>query len=121
MEMEIKFDDLLGKVITKIKQSKDYTKLIFEVIDGSKYLMYHEQDCCEDVYIDDVVGDFNDIVGYKVLRAYETSNHMYSEVWDESHTWTFYSLSTIKGSVTIKWIGSSNGFYSEAVDFIKFN
>ena len=37
------------------------------------YIFYHEQDCCEDVHIDDICGDLSDLIGSPIIRAEERS------------------------------------------------
>lgn len=115
---EAKFSDLTGKTLTEIVRVND-DELIFHCNDGTSYSMYHDQGCCESVTIDDIVGELSDLLETPVLIASEetNSNHPVQDDSDESFTWTFFKISTIKGHVTIKWYGQSNGYYSESVDF----
>jgi hypothetical protein len=75
----------------------------------------HHQDCCESVYIEDICGDLDDLVGAPLVEAEEVSDYEGEATGDESYTWTFYKFATRKGFVTVRWYGSSNGYYSESV------
>jgi hypothetical protein len=82
--------------------------------------MYHERDCCETVEVEDVCGDMRDIIGSPILVAEESESGLKTGSY-ESETWTFYKIDTAQGGVTIRWYGTSNGYYSERVDFRKLN
>ena len=111
----VKVEVLLGKTLTKIV-NVDNDALIFETSDGNIYKMYHEQVCCEYVSIEEIIGDLNDLLGEPLLMAEEIVKYGDNEIISE--TFTFYKFATIKGYVTIRWYGSSNGYYSEKVDFV---
>ena len=55
------FEDLLGKVLLNVENRND-EELVFTLDTGEKYKLYHSQDCCESVLIDDIVGDLGDLV-----------------------------------------------------------
>ena len=115
----VDFSDILGKTITKITGAEVESKyILFECSDGSKYLMFHLQDCCEYVYVEDICGNVENLIGHPLFKAEETSSKS-DESEDYSATWTFYHLATIKGYVDIRWYGTSNGYYSEEVGFAK--
>lgn len=111
-------EDLKGRVIKDVKQVGD-DELWFTMADGDKYLMYHEQNCCEYVSIEEIIGDLDDLIGEQVWMAEEAHEDASEENDWDSATWTFYKFATIKGYVTIRWYGSSNGYYSETADFVK--
>jgi hypothetical protein len=78
--------------------------------------MVHYQDCCESVLIEDVVGDIEDLIGSPILRAEERSNGA-RDVEHGIEEWTFYTISTINGTVDLRCYGTSNGYYSTSVSF----
>ena len=116
-DKQVPFSVLVGKTLTAIENTGDEIKFVCS--DGTLYSQYHSQDCCESVSVEDVVGDLNDLIGEPLLEASEEINreNPKDKEWDESFTWTFYKLTTRKANITIRWYGSSNGYYSESVDF----
>jgi hypothetical protein len=94
--------------------------MTFERDDGKIFKFHHLQDCCEDVHIEDICGELTDLVGSPLTTAEETGTEKGSQSYD-SVTWTFYRFATEKGWVTVRWCGSSNGYYSESVDFAQIN
>lgn len=116
---EINISILVGKTLTRIVRSYGHERedLTFHTVDGETYRMFHEQDCCEEVVIEDICGNLDDLLRSPILIADERTKK--AEEGYDSITWTFYELATVKGSVTIRWHGTSNGYYSEAVSFEK--
>ena len=134
---DAKFSDLVGKTITQIEGKLGDEQMRFHCESGEAYQMKYYPDCCATCTVEDICGELEDLVGSPILLAEEVSSKeprpelaairakekAEAEAKDQyyydhdSETWTFYKLATIKGSVTIRWYGSSNGYYSENVTF----
>jgi hypothetical protein len=110
--------DMVGKTMVSVEDEGD--ELVFAAATGEVYKLYHQQDCCERVYIESVVGELTDLVGVPLLVAEEVSGETPADFeCGESCTWTFYKFATIKGYVDVRWLGESNGYYGESVDFTR--
>ena len=102
----------------------------------TKFHFYHPSDCCSgaylesakdlDIFIDQEITDIskrtnevdteevkNNNNEYKNKDEALIRNHNYR---NESATWTFYELTCEKGSATLRFVGESNGYYSEEVN-----
>ena len=135
---QVSISELKGKVFTSVEGKQGGDEIVFKVSPRTstepdeEYIMAHRQDCCESVWIEEIIGDLNDLVGSEILEAEEVSNkndpppERYQpdpeDEWSsgpESYTWTFYKLGTMKGHVTIRWYGTSNGYYGERAGLYK--
>ena len=109
-------DECIGKTIVEIRganKGSDHISFLFS--DGSCFKMYHPQECCETVEVEDICGDINDLLNTPLLGAEVSINND-----NESATWTFYKFRTQKGYVDIRWYGTSSGYYSEEVEIRYF-
>jgi len=117
-------ETLIGQTLTECRKVNDDT-ILMTTSEGREYRLFHYQDCCEHVYIEDITGDLEDLVGTPILHAEEVDNRDAPPLAEEygppeSYTWTFYKLASIKGYVTIRFYGTSNGYYSESASFARF-
>ena len=86
--------------------------------DNHVFRMMHHQDCCEYVNLEEFIGEVEDLRGAMVVSAEVVSETKdYGEDDYGSGTYTFYKIQTNKGFVTMRWLGESNGYYSESVSF----
>ena len=109
-------ENMIGKVFTSVTQ--DGETMTF-ANDKERFTFLHYQDCCESVSIEDIVGDLSDLEGEPLLIAEEVSGETpagWEDEYHDSHTWTFYKFATRKGYVDVRWLGESNGYYSESVN-----
>ena len=107
---------MVGKVFTSVTETGD--TMVFENATG-RYVFFHSQDCCESVRINDIVGDLSDLENEVLMVAEEVSGETpsdFEEDYHESVTWTFYKFATRRGYVDVRWLGESNGYYSESVN-----
>lgn len=107
---------IMGVTLHDVKRVKgrEGEELHFKAKDGRVWRMYHPQDCCEDVEIEDIAGDLKDLTHAPIFVAEEISN--VSQGSAATGTWTFYKLATRKGYVTIRW-GADESYYSTKVVF----
>lgn len=125
------FNELMGKTFRSVERIQESSQsgneaIVFTCEDGRIYHLTHKQDCCESVWIEDICGDLEDLVGAPILIADESFSSDSGEIppkagtaeWVESCTWSFYRISTIRGSVQIRFFGTSNGYYSESASLL---
>ena len=116
------FESLVGETLTSIEGLSQYSEEVyFTTVSGRRFKMYHSQDCCESVSLEDFEFDAgllnHPITGATVEISDKFEDAAPTKYEPDSQTYTFYRLSSLGGSLYLRWYGSSNGYYSESVTF----
>ena len=118
-EVNATLNRMVGETIESVSGNRQDDEFVVRTTSGLVFTFYHNQDCCEEVYLEEIIGDIDDLVGHTVVMAEETSNNDLisgsSCSQSESFTWTYYRMATERGLVVLRFYGSSNGYYSESV------
>ena len=112
-------ESLVGLTLIEVKGCEGGSEEVAFVVEpGLELRMFHYQDCCEHVWLEEVVGDPQDLVGTRICEAYECSSTEAGEKYEGRNDdsgideWTFYHIRTTKGTVVLRWLGMSNGYCS---------
>jgi hypothetical protein len=110
--------EVFKKIVSIDGLEEDSGEVIIRFEDGSQMKQFHEQDCCENVWLSQVDGTVSRHIGAELYNIQEKVS--YDDPNDpedyDSCTWTFYTMETSKGRLDWRFQGVSNGYYSETVE-----
>lgn len=89
--------DLVGETLKKVERIGDERIVFYPLVGNRNLILHHDQDYYESVYIEDVCGDLDDLVGLPVFMAEEVICESFTPDWagkvenydNETFTWTF--------------------------------
>jgi hypothetical protein len=113
--------DLLNETPVKIEQSEydGNDSIVLTMLSGREFMLVHRQDCCESVNLESIDGDIQRLLNNPITISNESYNDGNSDNGYESSTWSFYHIGTVIDTVTIRFYGSSNGYYSESASLLE--
>jgi len=113
----IEIESLIGEVLTHI-DTDDSDQILLTTESGRQILIHHYQDCCETVKIEDTEGKWHELIGKPILMAKHDVYPSGDPPPEYQDSWTRTTLTFKVNDATVisKWIGESNGYYSESVD-----
>jgi hypothetical protein len=117
--MSEELEKMKGQIIRQVDGLEQFSEQVTIKMESRDcFVFYHDQSCCETVRLEDFDLEAEELEGAIVLDAYlETNSEDSTGIeYPDSFTWSFYRIVTNKGALCMRWLGKSNGYYSEEVD-----
>lgn len=116
MDSKSPVNELIGETLTHIDVDESGDQIRMETASGKVITLYHCQDCCESVRIEDTQGNWHDLIGKVIVEANKREGNFGKPYAAESWMRTEFTFKVDDATVISRWIGESNGYYSESVD-----
>ena len=115
--VEANFSDLTGKVVKEIKGLAKYSEWVIIVTDEGEYIFLPDSS----VSLEDFEMSAVSLDGGLITIAEEVEEERdCQQKGVSSWTWMFYKIETNKGSLWMRWLGTSYGYvYCEVCSFYK--
>ncbi len=112
---QVEFSVLVGEVLDAVDIDREKDQILLTTQSGRQFLVYHKQKCCETVEIFGQDGSFDKLIGKPLIEARDFAVDTSEEAADSQTTTTL--VFRVDGETVIsRWVGDSNGYYSESVD-----
>lgn len=109
--MNYNIKEVVGKTFDRIEVN-DFSDKLELFHDHEKVSFFHSSICCESVYIENIIGDLNDLINSPILEL-EVSE----KKGESGAIWTFHKFITQKGTVVIEWYGGKN-YYPTTISYV---
>ncbi len=113
---QVEFSALVGEVLDAVDIDREKDQILLTTRSGRNFLVYHKQNCCETVAISGQDGSFDKLIGKPIVEARDITVDTSEEAAGSSQTTTILVFRVDDQTVISRWIGDSNGYYSESVD-----
>lgn len=117
-EDRIEIKSLVGETLIHIDTDEYFDEIMLTTASGRVIRIYHDQNCCESVRIEDTQGNWHDLLGKVIVEATHDEDSQGNPPPKFSDSWTRTTLTFRVNDATVisKWIGESSGCYSESVN-----
>lgn len=96
-----------------------WQRIVFVLNTGNAFVLHNRSEgdygCSCNINLIDIEGDLFDLIDRPLVVSETASHSPANNEWGDREKWTYYRFATPKGFVSLRWHGSSNGYYSEAV------
>ena len=118
MRNECDTKSLAGEVLKYIDIDPEKDEILLTTESGRQILIHHVQDCYESVAIEGTDGEWRELVGKPLVEVTQEETEGGEPPSEYSESWTRTTLMFKVNDATVisRWIGESNGYYSESVD-----